>query len=121
VERKISSTNPEEANIITELIKSRKPYLNPDLDLQKLSELAAVNPKTISRVINQDLHMNFYEFVNSHRVEEFKQRLKQSDSDQLTLLGHAYECGFNSKSTFNHIFKKNTGQTPREYYQNCEN
>ena len=50
--------------------------------------------------------MNFYEFVNKHRVEEFKQRIQQPDRDQLTLLGHAFDCGFNSKSTFNHIFNK---------------
>ncbi len=114
-------TNPEDAKLISELMSSRKPYLNPDLDLQKLSEIAGMNPKTISRIMNHDLHMNFYEFVNKYRVEEFKQRMQQSDRDQLTLLGHAFECGFNSKSTFNHIFKKNTEQTPREYYLKFKN
>ncbi len=111
-----AASNPKKAELITELMKSQKPYLNPDLDLQKLSELAGMNLKTISRIINHDLQMNFYEFVNKHRVEEFKTRLQQSNHDQLTLLGHAFECGFNSKSTFNHIFKKYTEQTPREYY-----
>jgi len=114
-------SNPEEAKLITELMNNQKPYLNTDLDLQKLSDLAGMNPKTISRIINQDLHMNFYEFVNKYRVEEFKQRPQQSDHDQLTLLGHAFECGFNSKSTFNHIFKKYTEHTPREYYQKFKN
>ncbi|MBT7093837.1 MAG: helix-turn-helix transcriptional regulator, partial [Bacteroidetes bacterium] len=114
-------TNPEEAKLITELMNTQKPYLNPDLDLNKLSDLAKLNPKITSRIINHDLHMNFYEFVNKHRVEEFKQRLQQSNCDQFTLLGHAFECGFNSKSTFNHIFKKNTGQTPREYYLQFKN
>lgn len=116
-----SPSNPEEAKLITDLMTTQKPYLNPDLDLQKLSELAGLNLKKISRIINHDLHMNFYEFVNKHRVEEFKQRLQQSDCDKLTLLGHAFECGFNSKSTFNHIFKKVTEQTPREYYLKCKN
>jgi AraC-like DNA-binding protein len=114
-------TNPEDAKLISELMNTQKPYLNPDLDLQKLSELAGMNLKKISRIINHDLHMNFYEFVNKHRVEEFKQRLQQSDCDQLTLLGHAFECGFNSKSTFNHIFKKYTELTPREYYLKFKN
>jgi len=113
--------NPEEVKLITDLMDTQKPYLNPDLDLLKLSELAKLNPKITSRIINHDLHMNFYEFVNKHRVEEFKQRLQQSDHDQLTLLGHAFECGFNSKSTFNHIFKKYTQQTPREYYHKVKN
>ncbi len=116
-----SPTNPEEAKLITNLMNTRKPYLNPDLDLEKLSELVGLNLKTISRIINHDLHMNFYEFVNKYRVEEFKKRLQQPGHDQLTLLGHAFECGFNSKSTFNHIFKKYTEQTPREYYQKFKN
>ena len=114
-------SNPEQAEKIRSLMASQKPYLNPDLDLPKLSELAGINSKTISRIINHDLQMNFYEFVNKYRVEEFKQRLQQSDCDQLTLLGHAFECGFNSKSTFNHIFKKYTDQTPREYYKKFKN
>ena len=114
-------THPEEAKKITELMNTKKPYLNPDLNLQKLSELSGMNLKKISRIINQELRMNFYEFVNKHRVEEFKLRMQQPGRDQLTLLGHAFECGFNSKSTFNHIFKKYTNQTPRQYYLKFKN
>jgi len=114
-------SDPEQGEKICSLMATQKPYLNPDLDLLKLSELAGMNTKTISRIINHDLQMNFYEFVNKYRVEEFKQRLQQPGCDQLTLLGHAFECGFNSKSTFNHIFKKYTEQTPREYYQKFKN
>jgi AraC-like DNA-binding protein len=109
-------SNPEEVQKIVSLMTNIKPYLNPDLDLLKLSELANLNPKTTSYIINHDLHMNFYEFVNKHRVEEFKQRVHQPDRDKFTLLGHAFESGFNSKSTFNYVFKKFTGQTPKEYY-----
>ncbi len=121
VKSETGQANPVEAEKIKSLMKTEKPFLNPDLDLQKLSELADMNPKTISRIINHDLQMNFYEFVNKHRIEEFKQRLQQSNSDQFTLLGHAFECGFNSKSTFNHIFKKYTEHTPREYYKKFKN
>jgi len=110
------NSNPEEVQRIVSLMIHDKPYLNPDLDLPMLSELANLNIKTTSYIINNDLHMNFYEFVNKHRVEEFKQRLQRPDRDKLTLLGHAYESGFNSKSTFNFVFKKFTDQTPREYY-----
>jgi AraC-like DNA-binding protein len=100
---------------------THKPYLIPDFDLLKLSELANLSPKTTSHIINHDLNTNFYEFVNMHRVEEFKRRLKQDDHNGFTLLAHAYESGFNSKSTFNHVFKKYTGQTPREYYFQLKN
>jgi AraC-like DNA-binding protein len=108
--------NPEEVQKLTMLMMLEKPYLNPDLDLPKLSELANLNPKTTSYIINHAFHMNFYEYVNKYRVEEFMQRVQQPDRGKLTLLGHAFESGFNSKSTFNCVFKKFTGQTPREYY-----
>jgi AraC-like DNA-binding protein len=118
---KAPSSNPEDAKKIITLMKRMKPYLNPDFDLSKLSELANIPHKKTSQILNQDIRMNFYEFVNKHRVEEFKYRVEDADREKLTLLGHAYECGFNSKSTFNHIFKKNTGQTPGEYYSKFKN
>lgn len=115
------SAKPEEVQKIIFIMTRDKPYLNPDLDLLKLSQLANLNPKITSYIINHDLKMNFYEFVNKYRVEEFKQRVQQPDRDRLTLLGHAYESGFNSKSTFNFVFKKFTGQTPRDYYLQFNN
>lgn len=121
LKRERTISNPDEANLIVDLMKKHKPHLNPELDLQKLSDLAGMNTKTISRIINQQFHMNFYEFVNKYRIEEFQNRLKQQDHDQLTLLGHAFECGFNSKSTFNDNFKKYTELTPREYYLKLKN
>ena len=60
--------------------------------------------------------MNFHEFVNQYRVVEFIERLKRPDHNRFTIWGHALESGFASKSTFNHIFKKYTGLTPKEYY-----
>ena len=112
----IGNTNPKEAEKILSIMKSQKPYLNPDLDLTGLSELANINLKATSRLINHDLKTNFYEFINKYRVEEFKFRVQGKDSEKFSLLGLAYECGFNSKSTFNYTFKKLTGKTPKEYY-----
>ncbi|MFX1399549.1 MAG: helix-turn-helix domain-containing protein [Promethearchaeota archaeon] len=112
---KSKSTNPEVAKEIINLMLTQKPYLNPDLDLLKLSEMIDMNSKIVSQIINTDLEMNFYEFINKYRVEEFKHRLRNRDSDKFSLMGIAYDCGFNSKSTFNHVFKKITGQTPSEY------
>jgi AraC-like DNA-binding protein len=54
------------------------------------------------------------------RVEEFKFRVQGKDSDKFSLLGLAYECGFNSKSTFNYTFKKFTGKTPKEFFFRCK-
>jgi AraC-like DNA-binding protein len=65
--------------------------------------------------------MNFYDLINSFRVEEFKSRLQSAEKDKMSLLGHAYESGFNSKSTFNHVFKKITQQTPSQYFKTIKN
>jgi len=116
-----STTNPEEAQKIISLMATDKPYLNSDLDLPKLSKLLKIPPKKTSHIINHDLETNFYEFVNKYRIEEFKRRVQKENRDQFTLLAHAYESGFSSKSTFNHVFKKFTGQTPREYYFQVKN
>lgn len=117
----IRNSNPENAEKIISVMKSQKPYLNSDLDLTRLSELVNMNLKAISHLINHTLKTNFYELVNRYRVEEFKYRVRQADSGKYSLLGLAYECGFNSKSTFNSTFKKFTGQTPKEYYFQFKN
>jgi AraC-like DNA-binding protein len=107
--------NPESVARINQLMKQEKAYLDPDLSLSSLAEQLGMNPKQVSATINQGFSQNFYEYVNQYRVEAFKERLQAPDSDQLTLLGHAFECGFASKSTFNHVFKKMTGKTPSAY------
>ena len=89
--------------------------LNPDLNLAMLADLLEMKPKLLSSKINQNFNQNFYDVINSYRVKAFKKRLQSSERDKLSLLGHAYECGFYSKSTFNHVFKKMTQQTPSEY------
>lgn len=97
------------------LMETEMPYLNPDLNLSMLAESLNMKPKQLSAKINHNCEQNFYDLVNSYRVQAFKKRLQSDDRDKLSLLGHAYECGFYSKSTFNHVFKKMTQLTPSEY------
>lgn len=113
-----SEKNPQDPILgknITALMEDQKPYLDPDLNLSKLAELLDRNPKQVSAAINQNFSKNFYEYVNQYRIEAFKQRMLLPDQETFTLLGHAFECGFKFKSTFNHVFKKSTGKTPSEY------
>ena len=105
----------EFAQRITALMEAQKPFLNPDLDLSGLSALLEANPKEVSHTINRGFSKNFHEFVNQYRIDAFKERMQQPGSHKMTLLGHALECGFNSKSTFNDVFKKATGKTPSAY------
>ncbi len=91
-----------------------RPYLENDLSLSQLAARLNVNPRLLSKVINARAKMNFYDFVNGYRVEEFKRRLGSSETNQ-PLLNLAHDCGFGSKATFNHVFKKSTGLTPSQY------
>ena len=75
-----------------------------------------IHPNHLSQIINELEGKNFYEFVNQYRIEEFKRLVSFPKNHQFTLLSLAFECGFNSKSSFNRYFKKSTGQTPSQYF-----
>ena len=102
-------------NRLIALFSTKKPYLNPQLSLNDLAEELSVPSKHLSQVINQSFHKSFFDFVNSYRVKEFQQILRDSNDDQLTVLEVMYEVGFNSKSSFNTAFKKETGKTPSQF------
>jgi AraC-like DNA-binding protein len=97
------------------LFKDEKPYLDCELTLGRLAETLNVSPHNLSEVINTKLKQNFYDLVNSYRVEEVKRKLQSPEFDMYSILGIAYESGFNSKTSFNTIFKKYVGQTPSAY------
>lgn len=102
-------------NRLLELMASEKPYLDPTITLTELARRLSTNPSTLSKTINNGFDQNFNDFINSRRVEAFKERAQDPESNRLTLLGIANECGFNSKATFNRAFRKFTGKSPREY------
>jgi AraC-like DNA-binding protein len=87
-------------------------YLDPKLSLTNLADHINTSSNKLSWLINQDKKSNFYHYINSYRLEHFKKMAVLPENQNLTLLGIAYECGFNSKSTFNDYFKKSTGLTP---------
>jgi AraC-like DNA-binding protein len=93
----------------------QKLYLNPTLTLAEFSKEIKLNPKIVSQQINTGLNKSFNDLVNQYRVEEVKKRLNSTDLQRLTILGIAYESGFNSKTTFNRIFKDFTGVVPRDF------
>ena len=97
------------------LMLTEKPYLDDTLTLTSLSEMLDIHSNYLSQVINERFEKNFYDYINSARVEEFKILAQQPRAEHLTLLALAFECGFSSKSSFNKFFKKSTGQTPSEF------
>jgi AraC-like DNA-binding protein len=102
-------------NKVLKIIETEKPYLNPELTLSELAEKLRTNTSILSQVINAGFNKNFNDFVNEYRVEAFKQKAQSPDFQHLTLLAIAYECGFNSKTTFNRAFKKVTNLMPSEF------
>jgi AraC-like DNA-binding protein len=100
---------------LLDYLEMEKPYLNKNLTIGELSETIEVPTYQLSQLINDQLGKSFFEFINSYRVEEVKQRFFDTSYSNLTLLGIAMECGFNSKASFNRIFKQLTNQTPTEY------
>lgn len=97
------------------LISSEKPFLDPEVSLADLSEKLSISTKYLSQVINQSFDKSFFDFINSYRIQEFQQILKESRDDKLTILEVMFQVGFNSKSSFNSAFKKETGQTPTQF------
>lgn len=100
---------------LLDLMRKDKPYLNSELSLNELATRLSVKPKVLSQVINEKLNQNFFDFINTHRIEEAKRLLAEPEDSKITVLEVLYEVGFNSKSSFNTLFKKNTGLTPSEF------
>lgn len=90
-------------------------YLKTDLDLEMLSRQLNIPPKTISTVLNSYLNQSFSQWLNSYRVNAFKQKITQDNNAHLTLVGIAFECGFNSQASFQRVFKQATGMVPSQY------
>ncbi|MDF1698619.1 MAG: adenylate/guanylate cyclase domain-containing protein [Saprospiraceae bacterium] len=100
---------------LMECMSQEKPYLNSNLTLRILAELIEIHPNKLSELLNDRIGKNFSEFINQYRVEEFKTIAILPQNNHLSLLGLAYESGFNSKTVFNTFFKKETGFTPNQY------
>jgi YesN/AraC family two-component response regulator len=100
-------------------MQSEKLFIHSNLSLQELSNILSIPSHHITQTLNEFVRQNFYDFVNSYRVNEFKKRVDKGDAENFSLLGIAFDCGFNSKSSFNRIFKNTTGLTPSEYRNKC--
>lgn len=100
---------------LTKAMVTGKLYLNPDLTLPMLAAHTSLPPKTISAALNQHFHKNFNEFINEYRVQAIREKMQHEEYRRQTIASLAYDCGFNSLSTFQRSFKSVTGVTPREY------
>ena len=100
---------------LNEYMKNEKPYLNPSLSLKDFAKAMNTYPHYITQVLNTVLNQNFYDFVNEYRIEEAERQLTAPSKSKFTILSIAFDCGFNSKATFNRVFKEKKGVTPTKY------
>lgn len=100
---------------VTYLFEVEKLYRNEDISLQSLSEELSIPSYQISWIINKKMNVTFSGLVNSYRIEEVKKRLASSQEAGKTILEIAFDAGFNTKTSFNRVFKKLTRMTPSQY------
>ena len=116
-----SGLTKEEAEQLTEqllvVMESDKPYLDSEINLSSLAKKMDTTTHKLSQVINEKLGKNFFDFINDYRVENAKNFLLNPKYKDYKIITLAFECGFNSKSTFYNVFKKFTSLTPLEYRQ----
>jgi AraC-like DNA-binding protein len=104
----------QDMRLLTRFMEEQKPYLDSQLTLQKLAMLSDIPAYRISDILNKHLGINFFDFINRYRVEEWKRQIADAPTSR-TIQEIAFQVGFNSKSSFNTAFKKYSGQTPTEY------
>ena len=105
---------------ISVLMESEKIYEDPELSLTQVAKQLKTNPSLLSKIINQGFQLNFNDFINNYRITAVKEKLQAGEQKKQTLLGIAFDCGFNSKATFNRAFKKATGASPKEWLKKNE-
>jgi len=96
-------------------MEEEKVFTQNKLTLGELAEMILISSHNLSEVINTKTGMNFFDFINQYRIEEVKREIINPENDNLTLLAIAMNAGFNSKSSFNTLFKKYENITPTEY------
>lgn len=101
------------------VMSAEKPYLDCELSLTALANHLQVNQRLLSKVINSQAQVSFYDYVNAYRIDEFKLCLP-TYGEKMPLINLAYDCGFGSKATFNQVFKARTGVTPSHYRKSLQ-
>ncbi len=107
--------DPRKIARIDSAISERKLHLEGQINLERFAEHVSIRPRELSHILNTVYKVNFFEFINNHRVEEAKRLLSSPDESNDSMLNILYRAGFNSQSAFHRFFKRITGLTPSEY------
>ena len=103
------------ADALSDLMQKEKLFLHETLSLRTLASKLQKDPNLVSYILNNFFQKSFYDYVNDFRIEEVKNKIDDPAYSHFKIVEIAYECGFNSKATFNRVFKKSTGKSPSEY------
>lgn len=104
---------------LLELIENQEPHLQANMSLKILADLMDVHPNQLSWLLNNYFGKSFNDFINHYRIEAFKRLVLDPQNAHITLIGMAYESGFNSKTVFNTYFKKEMGLTPKAWMKSA--
>ncbi|MDN5212884.1 helix-turn-helix domain-containing protein [Fulvivirgaceae bacterium BMA12] len=102
-------------DLLIDYMEKEKPFLQHKVTLQEVASALQIPTHHLSQVLNDKINQNFFDFINSYRIKTLKGKLNDPANKHLTILGIALDSGFNSKASFNRVFKKHTGHTPSEY------
>ena len=100
---------------LVNLVENERLYLNSELKYSEVAARLGISARYLTEVLSRELGKNFKDFINEYRVKEVQQRIQNNEVENLTLYAIALDSGFNSKSSFNRVFKKHTGYTPSEF------
>ncbi len=116
---KTSSLNPQQIHQyqkrLLDLLETDQPWLEPSLKIADLAAQMGIPSHQLSQVLSEGLHTSFFDLIHQYRIAEIKRRLVHPDYQRYSILAIALDCGFNSKATFNRVFKQVTGMTPSAY------
>jgi len=118
------SSSPYDPDLLAQVKESmerNKAFLQGDLTLNEFAAQLEASPREVSRAINQGLGLSFVDFVNQARIAEFKRLLQADKPGKYSLVGLAFEAGFNSKSTFQRVFRQQEGMSPSHYRNQVRN
>jgi AraC-like DNA-binding protein len=112
---------PEQVSRLVRHMAQECPYLDSCLKIDDLAHQISVSPKLLSNLINREFKVNFFEYINSYRVKEVCIYLGDLDMQAQSAIDLAFRAGYNSKTSFNRLFKLEMGITPSEYRKKALN
>ena len=112
---KTTTYSPEQVTRVCNHMEKQRPYLNNHLKIDDLALQVSLSPKLLSNLINREFEVNFFEYINRYRLKEVSAYLNSPNMDDQSIIELAFLAGYNSKSSFNRLFKLDTGKTPSQF------